>query len=213
MGVQYIAVPRRLAPADAASRTTPPQVAADRAADDLAGALAEQLDLQQVRLDPGLVLYRNTAALPLRSAFPGGDVDDLSDARPVLDDEVDARAASGTVPGGATIVQGSTASDNWHLRVTDAGDADQGSAHGWADTFTIEQGGDAHLTYRTPLGARALVIAQVGLWLVALAVALRMRFGPGDAAPAPDAPAGAEHEQETDPVPPERVLVGQASEA
>ncbi len=213
MGVQYIAVPRRLAPADDTSRTTPPQVAADRAADDLAGALAEQLDLQQVRLDPGLVLYRNTAALPLRSAFPGGDVDDLSDARPVLDDEVGARAASGAVPGGATVVQGSTASDNWHLRVTGAGDADHGSAHGWADAFTIEQGGDAHLTYRTPLGARALVIAQVGLWLVALAVALRMRFGPGDAAPAPDAPAGAEAEQEADPVPPERVLVGQASEA
>ena len=213
MGVQYIAVPRRLAPADAASRTTPPQVAADRAADDLAGALAEQLDLQQVRLDPGLVLYRNTAALPLRSAFPGGDVDDLSDARSVLDDEVGARAASGTVPGGATVVQGSTASDNWHLRVTGAGDADHGSAHGWADAFTIEQGGDAHLTYQTPLGARALVIAQVGLWLMALAVALRMRFGPGDAAPAPDAPAGAEAEQEADPVPAERVLVGQASEA
>ena len=62
MGVRYIAVPRRLAPADDTPRATPAQADADRAADALAGALAEQLDLQQVRLDPGLVLYRNTAA-------------------------------------------------------------------------------------------------------------------------------------------------------
>ncbi len=211
MGVRYIAVPRRLAPADDTSRTTPAQADADRAADALTGALAEQLDLQQVRLDPGLVLYRNTAALPLRSAFPRGGVDDLSDARPVLVDDVGDRSASGAVPGDATVVQASTRSDNWHLRVAGGGAVEHGSAYGWADAFTIDDGGDAQLAYETPFGARALVVGQVALWLVALAVALRMRFGSGD--PPPPAPAVAEDEPEVDPAPPERVLVGQASEA
>jgi hypothetical protein len=56
----------------------------------------------------------------------------------------------------------------------------------------------------------------VALWLLALAVALRMRFGPGDA-PSPESPAVVEDEPGADPAadeaPPERVLVGQASDA
>ncbi len=57
MGVQYVAVPQRLAPSDETRRTAP----GDRAADDLIAVLAEQLDLQQVSVDRGVVLYRNTA--------------------------------------------------------------------------------------------------------------------------------------------------------
>ncbi len=216
MGVRYIAVPRRLAPADDTPRTTPAQADADRAADALAGALAEQLDLQQVRLDPGLVLYRNTAALPLRSAYPGGVTDDPADARPVLGDDVGPRTARGSVPDDATVVQASTASDHWHLRVEGTGEVEHGSAYGWADSFTVDDGGAARLAYRTPLAVRALVAGQVALWLLVLGVALRMRFGPGDA-PSPEGPAVAEDEPAVDPAadqaPPERVLVGQASDA
>ena len=56
LGVQYVAVPRRLAPSDDA----PPA----RAAAGLVAVLAEQLDLQRIPLDAGLVLYRNTAFAP-----------------------------------------------------------------------------------------------------------------------------------------------------
>lgn len=57
LGVQYVAVPQRLAPSDQTRRTAP----GDRVADELIAALSEQLDLQQVRVDRGVVLYRNTA--------------------------------------------------------------------------------------------------------------------------------------------------------
>jgi hypothetical protein len=211
MAVRYIAIPRRLAPGDDRARTSPAQQAADRAADELAGALAEQLDLEHVRLDTGIVLYRNTAALPLRSAFPDGVGEDaLDDARPVLDDG-GARSASGPVRRGDTVVQASTASEHWRLEV-DGVTAEHGEAFGWADAFTIDGSGDARLDYRTPAAARALLAAQVVGWLLALALALRMRFGPGDrAGPARTPPAPAEAGPPTDPAPPERVLVGQAS--
>jgi GT2 family glycosyltransferase len=216
MGVRYIAIPRRLAPGDDTVRATHAQVEADRAADALAGALAEQLDLQQVRIDPGLVLYRNTAALPLRAAFPDGVTDDPSGAEAVLREDVGARSAQGTVPGDATVVQASTASDQWQLRVEDAGEVEHSTAYGWADSFAVTDGGAAHLAYRTPLGIRALVAAQAALWLSALAVALRMRFGPGDA-PSPEGPAVVDDEPEAaraaDQAPRQRVLVGQAGDA
>ena len=81
---------------------------------------------------------------------------------------------------GDTIVQASTTSDHWRLQVdgTDgATEADHGTASGWADAFTVADGGDAQLDYDTPMSARSLVVAQVVAWLLALAVALRMRFG------------------------------------
>jgi GT2 family glycosyltransferase len=58
LGVEYVAVPRRLAPADPAALSHRP--------DALVGALAEQLDLQRLAVDPGLVLYRNAAFDPDR---------------------------------------------------------------------------------------------------------------------------------------------------
>jgi hypothetical protein len=66
LGVQYVAVPRRLAPSD---RRPPADVAAA-----LRDALSEQLDLEQVPVDPGLALYRNTAFTPSDAvAAPGSD--------------------------------------------------------------------------------------------------------------------------------------------
>jgi GT2 family glycosyltransferase len=66
LGVQYVAVPRRLAPSD-------PRPPADVAA-ALRDALSEQLDLEQVPVDPGLALYRNTAFTPTDAvSAPGSD--------------------------------------------------------------------------------------------------------------------------------------------
>ena len=216
MAVGYVVIPRRLAPDDDDARGAPAQQAADRATDDLAAALAEQLDLEQVRLDAGLVVYRNTAAVPLRSAVPEGtSVDDLGAAEPALEQDAGARSGSGPVVAGDTIVQASTASDHWRLQVdgTDgATEADHGTAAGWADAFTVAEGGDAQLDYRTPMSARSLVVAQVVAWLLALAVALRMRFGAGDRGE-PERPlrAGADVEPPEVPATSDRVLVGQAS--
>ena len=178
LGVQFVAVPRQLAPSDA----TDHDAAADRAAAVLEGALAGQLDLQEVRDDRGLVVYRNTAVVPLRSATTD-DADEADDGpRAVLDDDVSDRYAAGPVPGDATVVQSSTTSDNWRL-VVDGRAADHGVADGWADAFSVRSGGRATLGYHTPLGVRLLVGGQVVLWLLAVALALRMRFGPGDPPP------------------------------
>src|SRR5690606_36163360 len=68
LGVQYVVVPLRLAP------SADPTVEASRgAAADLGGALAQQLDLQRVRVEPSLAVYRNAAFEPgaARSAVAG----------------------------------------------------------------------------------------------------------------------------------------------
>jgi hypothetical protein len=186
LGVQYIAVPQRLAPSDTTSRPVAP--AGPTGA--LVGVLAEQLDLEQVRVDRGIVVYRNTAFVPLRSIPPddplldettvaGIGAVDLSASTPVLDGGDDAEVR-GSVPDGATIVQASTASDNWRLEVGGR-TLEHDTAYGWADAFRVERGGEATLRYATPGGVRGLVAVQLVLWAVALAVALRMRFGVGDA--------------------------------
>jgi hypothetical protein len=64
LGVGYVALPRRLAPSDDTRR-------ADLTA-DLRAALAEQLDLERVPVDPGLVLYRNTAFTAGPAGSPAG---------------------------------------------------------------------------------------------------------------------------------------------
>jgi GT2 family glycosyltransferase len=186
MGVQYIAVPLRLAPSDATPRPTAP----DAVVGPLVDVLAEQLDLEQVRIDRGIVVYRNTAFAPLWSVPPDaavadetsvaamGEVD-LSGSAAVLAAADDSRTAHGLVPEGATVVQASTASDHWRLTV-DGRAGERGTAYGWADAFTVEGGGPATLTYATPGTVRRLATAQVVLWLVAIGVALRMRFGAGD---------------------------------
>jgi GT2 family glycosyltransferase len=61
LGVLYVAVPLRLAPS---AEPAPAGAAGGTEADDLVGALAEQLDLQRVRVESTLVVYRNTAAEP-----------------------------------------------------------------------------------------------------------------------------------------------------
>jgi GT2 family glycosyltransferase len=189
MGVQYVAVPQRLAPSDETPRAAP----RDRAADELIDVLAEQLDLQQLRVDRGLLLYRNTAFAPLRSIAPepaalgvttvaGMGTVDLSGSEPVLTAGDGAGEAQGAVPGGETVVQASTASDNWRLSVAGR-EAEHRSAYGWADAFVMDDGGQGELVYRTPAGVRVLVALQAVLWLVTLGVALRMRFGAGDPPP------------------------------
>lgn len=188
MGVEYVAVPQRLAPSDDASPASRPA-----SADALVEALGEQLDLERVRVDRSVVLYRNTASVPLRSVTGRGEPPPVTTvagmngivllAEPVLDERTGARSARGEVPGESTIVQASTASDNWRLTV-DGRPVDHETAYGWADAFTVETGGTAELAYRTPAAARGAVVAQAVLWVLVLGVALRMRFGAGDPLPA-----------------------------
>jgi hypothetical protein len=63
LGVEYVAVPRRLAPSADGSLSTAPS--------ELLGVLAEQLDLARVPVDPGLIVYRNAAFDPRQDGGAG----------------------------------------------------------------------------------------------------------------------------------------------
>jgi hypothetical protein len=186
LGVQYVVLPERLAPSD--DRARAPETRA--AVEELAGALAEQLDLERLRIERGIVVYRNLAFVPLRSVPPDAAVldetsvegmaaVDLSGSERVLSANVDARAAEGRVGDATTVVQSATSSERWRLMV-DGRDVERRTAYGWADAFTVDEGGRATLAYATPAGVRWLAAGQAAAWLLALAVALRMRFGAGD---------------------------------
>jgi GT2 family glycosyltransferase len=186
LGVQYVALPERLGPSDDRARAP----AGGASVDELAGALAEQLDLERLRLERGIIVYRNLAYVPLRSVPPDPEVldetsvagmaaVDLLSSEPVLVAGVDPRAAEGRVGDGATVVQSATSSERWRLTV-DGRDAERRTAYGWADAFTVDDGGRATLAYATPGGVRWLAAGQAAAWLLAIAVALRMRFGAGD---------------------------------
>jgi hypothetical protein len=82
LGVEYVAVPRRLAPSDDSPLARQPA--------GLVSALAEQLDLQRIPLDQGLVLYRNTA-------FEPGTAPPASQSGPAEDGYAWAIAAQGAL--------------------------------------------------------------------------------------------------------------------
>ncbi|HEX7094450.1 MAG TPA: hypothetical protein VF183_01115, partial [Acidimicrobiales bacterium] len=48
-------------------------------------------------------------------------------------------------------------------------------AFGWANVFDVEQGGDASLTYETPLRRHVLLGGQVVLWVIAWIVLGNLR--------------------------------------
>jgi hypothetical protein len=207
MGVQYVAVPRALAPASAVERTAGgtegpgPALAQAGAVDGLIEALDGQLDLERVAVDDALALYRNVVFAPIRAtgidpaALEETSVAamqhvDVSMASPALvASGGDGRTSRGLVEAGATLVHASSASDRWVLEV-DGRRADRTDAYGWADAFTVPQhvgGGDAVLDYHTPPTHHALLALQGALWLLVLAVAVRMRFG--SEAPSPSRPS------------------------
>jgi GT2 family glycosyltransferase len=223
MGVQYVAVPRALAPASAVERTDggtagpgPAALAPAGAVDELIEAFDGQLDLEQVAVDDALALYRNVAFAPIRatgidpSALEETSVAamqriDLSAASPALVESAgDGRTSRGPVEAGATVVQSSSASDRWVLEV-DGRRADRVDAYGWADAFAVPEGvgsRDAVLDYHTPPVRYALVALQGALWLLVLAVTVRMRFGseaPSPSASRPDGAAGSPDDGPAEP--------------
>jgi GT2 family glycosyltransferase len=168
--VRYIVVVEAQAPGDRAVHPAPPT---------LLRALGSQLDLEPVLgVDPALTIYRNTSWSPMRTALPDNvDVEasglaglaatDLSRAEAVLTDvDDDGITASGTVPGSQDVYVSATAAPDWRLEV-DGRSVERGDAFGWANAFAVGTGGEASLTYDTPLRRRALLVGQVALWGVA----------------------------------------------
>jgi hypothetical protein len=217
MGVRYLVVPLQLSPAGS--------TAADASGDDaraaaeaLADVLSQQLDLEEVPVRGGLVVYRNTAWASTRSVLPARDgdrtdftqavADDLADAEPALTEDRGAVDAAGEVPAEGDLLVGSTADPNWDLRVAGVPLA-RGETYGWANQFTATRTGSATLTYDTPLGRTLAVAGQLVLWILVVAVRRRLRtreraaVAAGLAAPSVAPAAAPEPQPEPQPEPEE----------
>lgn len=178
MGVQYLAVPLRAAPApfEGHDRTASPE---------LLDGLGDQLDLAEIRVDPAIVLYRNTAFAAVRAAVTDPSVleattaadlqrVDISRAPPVLMESDGYGRYRGALDPGTTVLHSVAADRGWNLRDGD-NPAPRRSAFGWATAYTVGSGGEAELGFQTPVRYWLLLATQAGLWLLATVVLLRTR--------------------------------------
>jgi hypothetical protein len=143
-------------------------------------ALREQLDLTEVELNPGLVLFEVQQPWPLRSDITDLELPENGRADPgaLLRTAIEAPSAvlgsgtgtrfSGELPADRTIAQAGTADAGWSLTV-DGTTAERSPLLGWQQQFAVSGGGDAELVWSTPLVARGLQALQV-VALVALVV-------------------------------------------
>jgi hypothetical protein len=179
MGVRYIVVETAAAPDGATTRPLPPAV--DR-------SLAEQLDLQQVLADPQVQVYRNAAWAPSRTTLspPAAEAAkagpyfdavagvDLTGSPPMLTDHEGHTTASGNTGAATNLYLADAANSHWSLDV-DGRTAPRTDAFGWANTFAIERGGSAKLSFKTPVQRYALLVLQVVLWIGAILLWRRSR--------------------------------------
>ena len=143
----------------------------------LLSGLSSQLDLRRVQIDNRLVVYENTAWLPITA-----QLDDLgAQASRQAGDDVLVRAeltgatAVLPVPAGHIGGQGPVAAGTvflarpfdrrWSLRVGKSTVHSQ-PAFGWATSFDVPTAGDASLRHATPLLRRLAVLLQLCGWLI-----------------------------------------------
>ncbi|MEO6629907.1 MAG: hypothetical protein ABIP03_15215, partial [Aquihabitans sp.] len=178
MGIRYLVVPSQLAPNTTAGSgvRTPPA--------SLTNTLGQQLDLEEVPLSDGLVVYRNIAAIASRSVLPDreGDRtrftdaadDDLSSASPALTADVGAVDARGDVSAVGDLLVAQSADPKWVLRI-DGVPMARRTDYGWANTFTATRKGSATLRYNTPLTHRLWSGGQAVAWAFVIEVRRRSR--------------------------------------
>ena len=82
----------------------------------------------------------------------------------------------GQLPEGAEIFVAQTHDSGWHMSVQGEPTARRRSL-GWATVFLPDRGGEAVLSYDTPLWRRAVLVLQLGGFAALAAVALRRRLG------------------------------------
>ena len=173
MGVQYIIVVQQLAPAPFTEEKAPVPA-------HVLNTLDEQLDLEAIEVNPALDVYRNIAWAPSRAFLSGpdvgaGDGSELGQAIAVslaglevaLPDEVHFNKYEGPVEAGDEVYLAAASSPRWQLRSGGA-TAERREAFGWANAFTVAEGGGATLRYRTSVTRYALLAIQVALWALVL---------------------------------------------
>ena len=176
MGIRYIVVINRPAPEPFAPAEVPMPIPA-------LAALREQLDLREVEINPGVVLFQTSTAWPLRSnvtdlALPADGAQTLRDqlsngwATPAAVLGINPGTKfSATLPANQQIAQSVTADPAWQMKLP-SGESKRTDLFGWSQQFTTGSGGKITLEWVTPLSLRALQLIQVlgllGLLLLAI---------------------------------------------
>ncbi len=179
MGVRYLVAVDRAAPEPFAARETP-------LPDGAVGALREQLDLSEIDLNPGLVMFEVADTWPLRSDLQGTELPEGSDdlaqllhapldpPEPVLSAGAGPRTrVSGRLDQGAEVAQSVEHDPAWSLDV-DGESVAPDRLLGWAQRYDATDGGQATLGWGTPTSTRALQAVQL-LGLVGLVLLARRR--------------------------------------
>jgi hypothetical protein len=187
MGIRYVVIPERLAPEPFAEEEFPPPATVRE-------ALAAQLDLEQIAVNPAVTLYENAAWAPTRAILEEegvGDIEedllqtgprtalaaaaaqDLSGSSPALGDVRGPAEFRGPVRGQGELYLAAGPTSGWSLTV-EGESAPHRVAFGWANAFDLPRGGVATLTYDTPLERYVLLALQAALWFGVL-ILLRRR--------------------------------------
>lgn len=205
MGIRYVLIVDRPAPEPFAPVEVPLPTGT-------LTAFEEQLDLTRIPVAPGAELYEVADTWPLRSDVTELDLPD--DGAPTLAGQLllppaqppavlgsgPGTSFSGDLEGGTDVAQSVTADEGWSL-VSGSDTARRSPLFGWAQRFDVQRGGDATLSWSTPLESRLLQGIQVLALLVLVVVAGRrrrlaarrprrtIRRGPAVVVVSPDAPA------------------------
>ncbi|MCU1351969.1 MAG: hypothetical protein JWM05_1178, partial [Acidimicrobiales bacterium] len=177
MGVRYLVIPFQLAPEPFHRDVQPPPR-------PLLDTLAQQLDLEEVPVNGGVLVYRNTAWAPSRAVLPKGTGDrarpedavsqDLSRAVPALVHDHGPTKATGRVPRPGDLLVATAANKGWHLQV-DGVPTRRSTAFGWANQFGVQQAGQGRLTFATPVLRYLELVGQVLLWVLVVVIWRRER--------------------------------------
>ena len=178
MGINYVIVTSQLAPTSTSvTGQRQPPVA-------LTNMLAQQLDLEELPVADGLLVYRNMAAPSSRSVLPArqGDRvrftdavgDDLSSAAPALEVESGTVGARGHVPREGDILISQTYDRDWQLRIDGVPVAHR-EDYGWTSVFTTSRTGPATLSYKTPITHQLASAGQVLVWVAVIALRRTVR--------------------------------------
>jgi hypothetical protein len=184
MGVRFVVVVSAPPAASGSGGTAPAGQGRDAIVDPVASAspallagLSSQLDLRRVQIDDRLVVYENTAWLPIAAQLDDGGAQasrqagddvlvraDLTGATAVLPVAAGHIGGHGPVAAG-TIFLARPFDRRWALRVGRSTVRPQ-PAFGWATSFDVTAAGDASLRHGTPLLHRLAVLLQLCGWLI-----------------------------------------------
>jgi hypothetical protein len=179
MGVQYLVVVDRAAPQPFAPQEAP-------VPDGALAALREQLDLSEVELNPGLVLFEVEGTWPLRSDVTDLELPDDGAADLSMQLQTALEVPPGVLGTGTgtrftdelgadrRIAQAETADPGWSLAV-DGAVAERAPLLGWQQQFVTSGAGEAELRWSTPPLSRALQALQVAFLVGLIVLAARRR--------------------------------------